>query len=259
MTLEPVPLRWPHLEPASEARRGRLEHADRAARGEPRERGEGFEGGDEEDAEGEGGRGRSGHVGHGGELLEVERARQLGRLEGLAETQALRRELAALCRALAEQRQALAAELAEAIVEVALVVVEAWLEGGDADRRARLAPVVARWTREIGAETLAIAQVAPDDAAALRELVGELRIEVRADPELLPGDVRLRSERSLLELRWRERLAELRGELVATLREAAVAAPSSLATSAASGPPSAASSSASVVATAAAPGGERAP
>lgn len=215
MTVEPVPLRWPHLEPVGEGRRGRGERGERGERVE-REAAEGATLG-------------------GAEPGEVERARQLGFASGLAETQALRRELEALCRGLSERRQTLASELAEAIVDVALVVVEAWLEGGDADRRARLSPVVARWTREIGAETLAIAQVAPDDAAALRELVSELRIEVRADPELLPGDVRLRSERSLLELRWRERLTELRGELVATLREASPA-PASPPLAAASAP-----------------------
>lgn len=201
MTLEPVPLRWPHLAASGEPQRSARDEDHPLTEAHPRTNG--------------GGHGEGSRV-----EQELERARQLGRVEGLAETQALRRELAALCRVLAEQRRALAAELSESIVDVALVVVEAWLEGGDADRRARLLPVVARWVRELGAETLAIAQVAPDDAAVLRELVVDLRIEVRADPGLSPGDVRLRSERSLLELRWRDRLGELRGELIAMLREA---------------------------------------
>jgi flagellar biosynthesis/type III secretory pathway protein FliH len=158
---------------------------------------------------------------------ELERARMQGRAEGLAETQALRDQLAALCRAVAAQRQALIEELAESVVDAALVVIDAWLEASDADRQARLAPVVIRWVRDVGAEVAAVAQVSPGDVAALRAVVAELpidlRIEVRADPELSPGDIRLRGERALIELRWRDRLGELREVLVAMMSAASPA------------------------------------
>lgn len=154
---------------------------------------------------------------------ELERARQQGLAEGRAETAGLRDELAALCRELAAQRRAILDELAGAVVDAALLVIETWLEASEPDRQARLAPVVIRWVREVGAEMAAVAQVAPRDVDALRAAVAELPIdlpiEVRADPELLPGDLRLRGERSIIELRWRERLGELREELIAMWRE----------------------------------------
>jgi flagellar biosynthesis/type III secretory pathway protein FliH len=155
------------------------------------------------------------------ETSELERARQQGRAEGLAETQALRDQLAALCRSLAAQRQDIVEELAGAVVDAALVVIEAWLEASDADRQARLAPVVSRWVRDVGAEIAAVAQVSPGDVAALRAVVAELPIElpieVRADPQLSPGDIRLRCEHALIELRWRDRLGELRETLIAMM------------------------------------------
>lgn len=154
---------------------------------------------------------------------ELERARQQGLAEGRAETAALRDELAALGRELAAQRRAILDELAGAVVDTALLVIETWLEASEPDRQARLAPVVIRWVREVGAEMAAVAQVAPREVEALRAAVAELPIdlpiEVRADPELLPGDLRLRGERSIIELRWRERLGELREELIAMWRE----------------------------------------
>lgn len=159
------------------------------------------------------------------EPSELERARQQGLAEGRAEIAALRGELAALGRELAAQRRAILDELAGAVVDASLLVIETWLEASDADRQARLAPVVIRWVRDVGAEMAAVAQVAPRDVEALRAAVAELPIdlpiEVRADPELPPGDLRLRGERSLIELRWRERLGELREDLIAMWREPA--------------------------------------
>lgn len=163
------------------------------------------------------------------EASELERARQQGRAEGLAETRELREQLAALCRAVVAQRQVLVEDLAGAVVDAALVVIESWLEASEPDRQARLAPVVIRWVRDVGAEFAAVAQVSPGDVAALRAAVAELPIdlpiEVRADPELAPGDIRLRGERALIELRWRERLGELRDDLIAMM--SAPAAPRS--------------------------------
>ena len=152
---------------------------------------------------------------------ESERAWQRGRAEGLAETAGLRQQLAELCAQMAAERQASAGELGRAAVDAALTIMAAWLEGDEAERRARLAPVVARWSREVGGQPPAVAHVAPVDAAALRGAVAGLPIEVRVDPELSAGDVRLRSERAMIELRWRERLAELREELLAMYAEAA--------------------------------------
>ncbi len=167
---------------------------------------------------------------------ELERARQEGRAEGLAETARLRQQLAALLGNLAERRVARDRELGYAVVEGALAVIETWLEGSELDRRARFAPIVLRWAREVGAEAPTVAQVAPGDVAALREAIGELPIEVRADPGLLPGDVQLRSERALVELLWRERLGELREELMQMFREQAAGQPARVVVGAAEPP-----------------------
>lgn len=156
---------------------------------------------------------------------ESERARQQGRAEGLAETAALRQQLAELCAQMAAERQESARELGRAAVDAALTIMAAWLEGDEAERRARLSPVVARWSREVGEERSSVAHVALVDEAALREVIADLPIEVRVDPELSAGDVRLRSERAMIELRWGERLAELREELLAMYAEAARAVP----------------------------------
>ena len=110
--------------------------------------------------------------------------------------------------------------LASAALDASMVVIEAWLEASEPDRRARLRPVLERWVREVGASQLAAARVSPVDAAAWRDLVADLPIEVRVDSTLQPGDVQIWSERSMLQLRWRDRLAELRGELLAVLPEA---------------------------------------
>jgi flagellar biosynthesis/type III secretory pathway protein FliH len=142
-----------------------------------------------------------------------DQGRERGRAEGLAETRALRAELTDLCEALRSHRRESLADLGHAAVDAAVVIVEAWLEASDGDRCARLAPVVARWVREVG-DVAAVVQVAPGDVSAMREVVGDLPLEVYADHTLDPGDVRLRGDRMAIELRWRERLAELRAELI---------------------------------------------
>ncbi len=158
---------------------------------------------------------------------ELERARQQGRAEGLAETAALRQQLVELHAQLAAQHQDRGRQLGRAAVDAALVIIEAWLEGDETDRRARLSPVVERWSSALGAGGPLVAWVAAADEGALRDVVAGLGIEVRVDPELLPGDLRLRGERAMTELRWEERLSELREALLAMYAEAALPAESS--------------------------------
>jgi flagellar biosynthesis/type III secretory pathway protein FliH len=158
---------------------------------------------------------------------ELERARQQGRAEGLAETAALRQQLVELHAQLAAQQQDVRRQLGSAAVDAALVIIEAWLEGDEADRRARLLPVVERWANALGVGGPLVAWVAAADEVALRDVVAGLGIEVRVDPELLPGDLRLRGERAMTELRWDERLSELREALLAMYAEAESPAESS--------------------------------
>ncbi|MBK7536733.1 MAG: hypothetical protein IPI49_15465 [Myxococcales bacterium] len=147
-------------------------------------------------------------------------ARAQGKADALAELSTQRRRLRALCSELMGLQQRSLDWLASAALDASMVVIEAWLEASEPDRRARLRPVLERWVREVGASQLAAARVSPVDAAAWRDLVADLPIEVRVDSTLQPGDVQIWSERSMLQLRWRDRLAELRGELLAVLPEA---------------------------------------
>lgn len=197
--IAPVPMRWPHLADPGAASSASSGAASGSSTGVPMQVPAG--------------------------TAESERARQQGRAEGLAETAALRQQLTELCAQIAAERQASARELGRSAVDAALMIIAAWLEGDEAERRARLAPVVARWSREVGVDAPAVAHVAPVDEAALRDAVADLPIEVCVDPELSAGDVRLRGERAMIELRWDERLAELREALLAMYAEAARAVP----------------------------------
>jgi Flagellar assembly protein FliH len=164
------------------------------------------------------------------ELAALEAARAQGYAQGLAETGRLRNQLAALCHA--RQHQTLDFDrLADAVVDAALIVIETWLESCDDDRRARLAPVVHRWIHEVGADVPAVAQVAACDVAAMRSVLGDIPIEVIADASLMPGDVRLRADHTAIELRWRDRLLELREDLVQLVTEPATQAMASMALS----------------------------
>lgn len=144
-------------------------------------------------------------------------ARAEGRAEARAELAIERERLVQLCANLHSLQRRSLDWLAAAALEVSQVVIEAWLEASDGDRRARLRPVLERWVQAIGADVIATAYVARADLEAWRDLIGELPISLQVDPALAAGDVRLRGERSMIELHWRERLAELRGELLAAL------------------------------------------
>lgn len=144
-------------------------------------------------------------------------ARAEGRAEARAELHAECERLAKLCASLRSLQRRSLDWLAAAALEVSQVVIEAWLEGSNEDRRARLRPVLERWVQTIGADAIATAHVARADLEAWRELIGELPIALQVDASLEAGDVRLRGERSMIELHWRERLGELRGELLAAL------------------------------------------
>lgn len=144
-------------------------------------------------------------------------ARAAGRAEARAELHVERERLVQLCASLHSLQRRSLDWLAAAALEVSQVVIEAWLEASDGDRRARLRPVLERWVQAIGADVIATAYVARADLEAWRDLIGELPISLHMDPALAAGDVRLRGERSMIELHWRERLAELRAELLAAL------------------------------------------
>ncbi len=147
----------------------------------------------------------------------LQAAREAGRAEARAELRIERERLVQLCASLHSLQRRSLDWLAAAALEVSQVVIEAWLEASDGDRRARLRPVLERWVQAIGADVIATAYVARADLEAWRDLIGELPISLQMDPALAAGDVRLRGERSMIELHWRERLAELRGELLAAL------------------------------------------
>lgn len=149
----------------------------------------------------------------------LDEARAEGRAEARAELRLERERLVQLCASLHSLQRRSLDWLAAAALEVSQVVIEAWLEASDGDRRARLRPVLERWAQAIGSDAVATAYVARVDLDAWRALIGELPIALQVDAALAPGDVRLRGERSMIELHWRERLAELRGELLAALPE----------------------------------------
>lgn len=159
--------------------------------------------------------------------LVLEAARERGLAEGRAAVEHQRQQLASLCAQLRKLQQRSLDWLAAAALEAAMAVIEAWLTTSEPDRRARLQPILDRWVHGVGAGTVAVARVAAADEAAWRELVGRLPIEIQPDPAIEPGDVRIRSERSMLELRWRDRLAELRGELLAAMPAAPSGDPAS--------------------------------
>ncbi|MEZ4362068.1 MAG: hypothetical protein R3B48_17910 [Kofleriaceae bacterium] len=150
--------------------------------------------------------------------LALTKAREEGFAACRAEQAAERERLLAVVGALTAEHGELLAWLGDAALDTAVVVIEAWLEGCDLDRRSRLRPVVARWVQELGDAAGAVASVAPGDVAALCAVVDGLPIEVRADPEMAPGDISVRGERSAIELRWRARLGELRADLQGVMK-----------------------------------------
>jgi len=141
-------------------------------------------------------------------------ARERGRAEGLAETAALRDQLAAALAALAAARAELTAPAAELITDVAACVIDAWIAG--TDRAALFAPIVRGWVAHAPAQP-ATARVHPGDAAALAQAIGDAPLAIVEDASLAPGAVEIASPTLELSHDWHARLDDLRAAIVAAL------------------------------------------
>ncbi|HEY0192636.1 MAG TPA: hypothetical protein VGC42_16065 [Kofleriaceae bacterium] len=176
----------------------------------------------------------------------IDDARAQGLAEGLAETAAMRAQLARLVAELGAARTAIVEPAAETIADAACCVVEAWL--GHADRSALFLPVVRAWLANAGsphalpapasdptaaktsgafalltsgAPPAAIARVHPADVDALTQAItsadGGAPLAVVADRSLAPGAIVLRGPAFELSHSWHERLPELRAQILTAL------------------------------------------
>jgi flagellar biosynthesis/type III secretory pathway protein FliH len=143
-------------------------------------------------------------------------ARARGRADGLAETAALREQLAATLAGLATARDALAAPAAALIADVATCVIEAWVAG--TDHAALLAPVIRGWVARAPAQP-ATARVHPGDAAALAQAIGDAPLAIVEDAAVAPGAIDITSPTLELAHDWERRLPELRAAILAALAE----------------------------------------
>lgn len=143
-------------------------------------------------------------------------ARDRGRAEGLAESQALRDQLAEVIDALVAARAHVIAPAADAIAEVCGAVIEAWLDA--TDRAALFAPIVKAWLAQ--SADPATVRVHPADVDAVAELIGEAPLAVVGDPGLAPGALAIRGAALEVSHDWQARLPELK-----TLIAAAIASP----------------------------------
>lgn len=141
-------------------------------------------------------------------------ARATGRAEGLAETEALRKTLAAFATDLAQARAAIAPPAADAIAAIAICVIDAWL--GATPRAEQLAPLVRGYLAR-STDQPATARIHPDDAEALADAIGEAPLEITTDPALAPGALEIRGATLELVHDWQARLAELRTAITAAL------------------------------------------
>lgn len=139
-----------------------------------------------------------------------------GRAAGLAETAALREQLARLCNALDAAIAGVAGPTAELVGELATCVVESWV--GHTHRSALFAPVVASWLAQPG-DPAAVARVHPDDEAAIIAAIDDAPIRVVADPAAAPGSLAISGGARELNHAWPDRLPELRTAIVAALTE----------------------------------------
>jgi flagellar biosynthesis/type III secretory pathway protein FliH len=133
-----------------------------------------------------------------------------GRAEGLAETEKLRAQLAAAVTAFEAARAAIAPVAAAQIAEAATTVIGAWIE-----KAPPFAAVISKWTA--ATTEPATARVHPEDAAALREAIGEAAIQIEEDPAIARGDIQIRAAAMELALVWSDRLVALREAIQAAL------------------------------------------
>jgi flagellar biosynthesis/type III secretory pathway protein FliH len=138
-----------------------------------------------------------------------EAARAEGREQGLQETAALRAQLARLADELARARETALGLSADQIAEAACEVIAAWTE--TTPKTELFAPLVRSWVAKVQDAT--VATVHPDDADALRTVIGDAAIAIQPDPAIARGDLRLRSPTRELTHEWSARLAELRESL----------------------------------------------
>jgi flagellar biosynthesis/type III secretory pathway protein FliH len=140
-------------------------------------------------------------------------ARETGRREGLAETDALRTKLAALCAQLETKLAAVSADTVEIVAESASTVVEAFV--GATDQKRLFAPVVQQWLA--AARGPATACVHPADIAAMTETIGDAPLTVVGDESVARGDVVIRGAAYEIEHRWDEHFQALRHGIAAAL------------------------------------------
>ena len=143
-------------------------------------------------------------------------ARELGRADGIAETAALRDQLAALLAALDEARDAIIAPVAELVTDVASCVIEAWIE--NAPRAELFGPLVRNWIQQSAGKP-AIVRVHPDDVDALTTAVGDAPITITADPALARGALAIANATTELSHDWNARMPDLRTAIASALEE----------------------------------------
>jgi len=141
-------------------------------------------------------------------------ARARGRADGLAETCALRDQLATAIAALATARAEIVAPAAELVTELASCVIEAWI--ANAAPGELFAPLVRSWAERAAGQP-ATAKVHPDGVAALTEAIGDAAITVVADPALAKGAVEIRGVTLELCHDWQARLPDLRTAIAGAL------------------------------------------
>lgn len=151
--------------------------------------------------------------------LRVE-AIELGRRDGLAQTQALRDQLAAAIAAVERASAARDDAMCEQIVDVALGLCAELAPAAAAIDRRGLVQLVARSLRDAGGARELQLQVCAEDAAAIgTQLPAGMNCTVR--PDLVPGEVWVEAPRLVVDGRWHTRLAALREPLLALVREPA--------------------------------------
>ncbi len=140
-------------------------------------------------------------------------AREAGRREGLAETEALRAKLVALCVQLEAKVAGVTADTVALVAESAATVVEAFV--GATDQKQLFAPVVTQWLA--AARGPATACVHPSDVEAMTETIGAAPLTVVGDESVARGDVVIRGAAFEVEHRWDEHFRALRHGIAAAL------------------------------------------
>lgn len=162
----------------------------------------------------------------------IDDARAQGHAEGLAETAAMRAQLATLIDHFGRATQAVVAPTADAIADAAVCVIDAWF--GHADRAAQVAPVIRAWLdhsnekaddSEDAPTPVATVRVPPKEVEAVRAAItdalaeagGDARLDVVGDAKLSPGAILIASPGLELSHSWAARLPDLRAAILQAL------------------------------------------